>query len=68
MINFNICTIIIEKQSNREPALYYNHINKKWVTEFQLGCGCSTKKEAKSILENLDVSGAYILEGSTSLD
>lgn len=68
MTTINVFTIIIEKESKSEPALYYNHITNKWITEFQLGCGCTTKEEAFSVLEKLDVQGAFICEGITNLD
>lgn len=67
-IVLDLHTIVIDKESERNPALFYNVIRGKWVNEFQIGCGCTSRKEAEKFLENLDVSGAYILKGSTTID
>lgn len=68
MIVMNLFTIVIEKESTRDPALYYNHVTKQWCEDFQLGCGFTSQKEAISVISKMDVDGAYILEGSTTLE
>ena len=67
MITKRVFTIVLERESNNEPALYYNHIRKKWVEQFQLGCSCINKNEADKILKEADIIGAYILEGDVIL-
>lgn len=67
MITMHLFTIILEKESNPEIALYYNHITKQWVSNFQLGCGCTSKKQADAVLKEADIIGAYIMEGDVDL-
>ena len=67
MIIIHLFTIVLEKGSNSDPALYYNHVTKQWVDSFQLGCGCTNEEQAESVLKEVDVAGAYILEGDVNL-
>ena len=67
MITMRLFTIVLEKESTGEAALYYNYIKKQWVSHFQLGCGCVNKKEAEKALKEADIIGAYILEGDVNL-
>ena len=67
MITKHLFTVVLEKESTNEPALYYNHITKQWVGHFQLGCSCLNKNEADSVLKEADIIGAYILEGDVIL-
>lgn len=64
---FTASVIVIMKKSTNEPALYYNHIRDKWVSESQNGCAFTKQEDADKKIIELDIDGATVISGKMTM-